>query len=654
MTIEAMMGDRAVQALGWTLLHFLWQGALVAAMLAVADALVARRSAELRYALAVSALALMIALPVLTFAGLVQETGTAGMAGTPTPTPVAQEAGMTMIVWAAQEVVGHDLRDRLARALPWLVAAWGVGVLLLSVRVVGGWAVATRLARSGRPATTSGLERSLARLCGVMRISRPVRLLESVRVEVPTLVGWLRPAILFPAATLVGLTPAQLEVVLAHELAHVRRLDYLVNLLQTAVETLLFYHPAVWWVSQKVRAEREHCCDDAAVAACGDAVAYARALTELEGLRVGAAGLAMAADGGSLLSRVGRLVGGPSARTPRASRALGGILAVLAVPALLAGLGLVAAKAQTAQDAVQPAEPAEPTSPEPSEALPAPPAPPEPAEAPAAEAELTIEQVLELAQSGVTPEYLDDMSAAGYPALSWRKLVELRSHGVGPEFVRGMAAAGYSGLTPERLVELRSQGVDPEFVKALRQQGLDKLSLSELIDLRSQGVGPEFVQELKDAGYRDLSAHTLVSLRSQGVTGEYARELKALGYEGLSTTKLISLRSQGITPEYVRELKDLGYASLSVPTLIGLRSQGVTPEYVRELKQAGYGGLSAGMLIELRSRGVTPEFVQELKDAGWGDLEPEDLIELRSQGVSGDLLRRLRRDPRPNPQPRRR
>jgi beta-lactamase regulating signal transducer with metallopeptidase domain len=648
MTIEAMMGYRAVQALGWTLLHVLWQGALVAAMLAVADAFVARRSAGLRYALAVSALALMIALPVLTFAGLVQEPGTAGIAGTPTATPVAQEAGMTMVAWAAQEVVGHDLRDRLARALPWLVAAWGLGVLLLSVRVVGGWAVATRLARSGRPATTSGLERSLARLCGVMRISRPVRLLESVRVEVPTLVGWLRPVILFPVATLVGLTPAQLEVVLAHELAHVRRLDYLVNLLQTAVETLLFYHPAVWWVSQKVRVEREHCCDDAAVAACGDAVAYARALTELEGLRVGAAGLAMAADGGSLLGRVARLVGGPSARTPRASRALGGILAVLAVPAVLAGSGLLAAKAQTAQDAVQPAEPAEPTAPEPAEALPS-----LPAEVPAAETELTIEQVLDLARSGVTPEYLDDMAAAGYPALSWRKLVELRSHGVDPEFVRGMAAEGYSGLTPERLVELRSHGVGPEFVKELREQGLEKLSLSELVDLRSQGVGPEFVQELKDAGYRDLPAHTLVSLRSQGVTGEYAKELKALGYEGLSTTKLIGLRSQGITPEYVRELKDLGYASLSVPMLLGLRSQGVTPEYVRELKEAGYSGLPAAMLIELRSQGVTPEFVQELKDAGWGDLKAEDLIELRSQGVNGDLLRRLRRAPRSEPRPRR-
>src|SRR5207245_11758159 len=107
----------------------------------------------------------------------------------------------------------------------------------------------------------------------------------SALVEVPTLVGWRRPVALLPAGTLAGLSPAQLEALLAHELAHVRRLDYLVNLGQTTAETLLFYHPAVWWVSHRMRVEREHCCDDAAVAVCGDAVGYARALAELEGLR---------------------------------------------------------------------------------------------------------------------------------------------------------------------------------------------------------------------------------------------------------------------------------------------------------------------------------------------------------------------------------
>ena len=116
-------------------------------------------------------------------------------------------------------------------------------------------------------------------------VSRPVRLLKSALVEVPTVIGWFRPVILLPAATLSGLTPGQLEAILAHELAHVRRLDYLVNAFQCLVETLMFYHPIAWWISRCIREERENCCDDLVVEVCGDRLGYARALVTLEGLR---------------------------------------------------------------------------------------------------------------------------------------------------------------------------------------------------------------------------------------------------------------------------------------------------------------------------------------------------------------------------------
>lgn len=648
MTFALSLGEGTVEALGWTLLHFLWQGAIVAAALAVADGLVSRRSATARYALAVCALAVMAVLPLSTFARLAgtprAEVATSANAGTPSSTSGPTAAAVLVAPGPEGTAV---LGQSLAPALPLLVGAWGLGVALLSARLIGGWTVAQRLARSGEPTAAAGLEEALARLCATMRVSRPVRLLESARVEIPTVIGWIRPVILFPAATLVGLTPAQLEVVLAHELAHVRRLDYVVNLLQSAVETLLFYHPAVWWVSQRVRVEREHCCDDAAVEACGDALAYARALTELEGLRVAGPGLAMAADGGSLLQRVGRLVGAPTTHGVRASRALGGVLALL-VPALVAGSGWLevrGSQAPPASDALAgQAEPKLEPKPDPEPEPEPEPEPQKPNEASAASDDLTIEHVLELSRAGVTPEYLDEMAAAGYPSLRWRELIELRSQGVDPEFVKGMAAEGYSGLSPRRLVELRAHGVSPEFARGLREQGLAKLSLSNLLQLRSQGVSPEFVKEMKAAVPEDLSTTDLVTLRSQGVSIEYVRELKALGYDGLSTTKLVSLRSQGVTPDYVRGLKELGYTELSTPMLIGLRSQGVTPEYVRGLKDAGYSGLPARVLIELRSQGVTPEFVREVKQAGYDGLAPEDLIALRSEGIGGELLRRLRRE----------
>src|SRR5207247_3840122 len=211
------------------------------------------------------------------------------------------------------------LRERLDAALPALILAWAAGVGLLSVRGLGGWAVAQRLKRSGRPVTLEAWQRGARQLCQRMRVWLPVRVCESALVEVPTVVGWLRPVVLLPVSTLAGLSPAQLEALLAHELAHIRRFDYLVNLLQTFGETLLFYHPAVWWVSHRMRVEREHCCDDLAVAAGGNATRYARALADLQGLCSDAPALAVAATGGSLFERIARLVGPPQ-HLPRTSR----------------------------------------------------------------------------------------------------------------------------------------------------------------------------------------------------------------------------------------------------------------------------------------------------------------------------------------------
>ncbi|HYE14292.1 MAG TPA: M56 family metallopeptidase [Pyrinomonadaceae bacterium] len=337
-------------AAGWALVYSLWQGALVAAAYACFSALAARAGANVRYAGAVVALALMLLLPCLT-AGLAlrspqglfsreavapegawtdsaRDRGVASRAGkehatraaTPErPSPAASVSSLRG--WA---------EERLEAALPWLVLAWLAGVVSLGSRYAGAWLLVVRLRRSAEP-VAERFEEMLARVSAGLRVSRGVRLCRSALVEVPTVVGHLRPVILVPAAALVGLTPRQLEAVLAHELAHVRRYDYAVNLLQTAVETLLFYHPAAWWLGRRARAEREHACDDAAVEATGDVLLYARALAALEQLRgaPAAPALALAADGGSLVKRIQRLVSrNRRARAPRpfAAVALGAAL----------------------------------------------------------------------------------------------------------------------------------------------------------------------------------------------------------------------------------------------------------------------------------------------------------------------------------------
>ena len=201
-----------------------------------------------------------------------------------------------------------------------MLVIWFAGVAALSLRLLGGWVVARRLATHAVRPASAELRMLATQIAGRLALDRAVSVLESSRVRVPVIVGWLKPVVLFPAATLSSLSPAQIEAILAHELAHIRRHDYLVNLLQSAVETLLFYHPAVWWASRHVRAEREHCCDDVAVEVC-DRLVYVSALSDLARMTT-AHGTALAATDGSLVRRVRRLLGadaGAAAERPARS-----------------------------------------------------------------------------------------------------------------------------------------------------------------------------------------------------------------------------------------------------------------------------------------------------------------------------------------------
>ena len=307
----------AIHTVGWALLHSLWEGALAAVALTALLAIVPSREARLRYALATATLVFMALLPLATALRF-----------------HAADPGLAL----AGHTLALRIRAGVEPALPWLVAAWGAGVTLCAILVGSRWRATRRLRTMGTRIVPEELQRVIARLAAQLRISRPVQLLASALVEVPAVIGWWRPVILVPVSVLTGgtLTPLQLDALLAHELAHVRRHDYLVNLLQTVVETLLFYHPVVWWVSAQVREEREHCCDDLAVAACGDARLYAGALLTMEQLRA-APSLALVANGGSLINRVRRLlVPVPGHAFPRW---LAGVVVGMVVLALAIGSG---------------------------------------------------------------------------------------------------------------------------------------------------------------------------------------------------------------------------------------------------------------------------------------------------------------------------
>ena len=285
-----------IDALGWTLIHFVWQGALFGLLFAGLMKTMASSSASARHAMAVGVLVLMGLAPVATFSLLAL--------GYTTPGKLL----VTPVVLSGWWV---DVESSLRGMLPWGVFAWLLGVMGLSGRLALDWMAVRRLTSYCTKPLSTELEKLAAKVRQAYQVSVHVRVLESAIVKVPLAVGWLKPVILIPPSALMGLTQRQLELILAHEFAHIRRYDHVINLYQVVLETLLFYHPVVRWVSNRVRVERENCCDDLVVAQTGDSVAYARALTELEGLRNVSPQLALSATDGQLLHRVNRLVAKP-------------------------------------------------------------------------------------------------------------------------------------------------------------------------------------------------------------------------------------------------------------------------------------------------------------------------------------------------------
>lgn len=316
----------AVSVLGWCLVHFVWQAVIVGVVYGLLRNLLPRGNP--RYLAAMLAMLVMSVCPVVTawhelsVGALPMDLAGAKVTATST---AASSANAMSASW----------RSLLDAALPWLVLAWAIGTGLLAVRVCRQWLGLRAMLRAAEKLPEwQSRARYFADRLG-LRLMVPV--LASVRVATPTLVGWLRPAVVLPLAVLARMPAAQIDLVLAHELAHLKRFDHLANLFQVVLETLFFYHPVVHWISREARNERELCCDALALRITGgERRNFVAALASLEEFRAGHGELALAASGGVLVERAWFIAGGVPERRQRHLR--GNAVLALAVAVVL-GLG---------------------------------------------------------------------------------------------------------------------------------------------------------------------------------------------------------------------------------------------------------------------------------------------------------------------------
>jgi beta-lactamase regulating signal transducer with metallopeptidase domain len=622
--LTSWLSPSLMRAVAWTLLHFLWQGAALAALAAAAMAFCSRAAA--RYTVALCALALMLAAPVVTLVVFSQNQSNDESAGAPIGrSPLSVDLAGNRASGAVESLAPGVRRNLSSWNLfPWLVEAWLAGVAFFSLRSAGGFLLLERQRRK----LSSNVSARVLEMCETLQrrlgLKWAIRYCEGEGLQAPAAIGWFRPVVFLPLRALTGLSQEQLELVVAHELAHIQRLDPFVNVFQVVVEALLFYHPAVWWLNRRIRAEREHCCDDVAISLCGNAVEYARALTLMEEWR-SVPVLAMAVNRGPLTERILRVLG---LRTLGAGMRGVGIIGsvVCLTAALVAGnalVGIAHARPVFSGMALSPqAAPAEPESPQ------------EPKPSPARPAS-SAQQAATANSATTATSYIDAMKSAGMGDLTIDELVAMKIQGVTPEYVRELHD---QGLHPDAdtLVALRVQNVTAAYIQELRGLGFNP-GPDEIIAFKVQNVNADYVRGLKEVGIQP-SPDEIIALKVQGVTPAYIKELRAAGLNP-DADQVIAMKVQGITPAYIHDLHELGLKP-DGDDLVGMKVQGVSPEYVREIQATGLkpGGDD---LIAMRVQGVTAEYIKALQAAGF-KVNVDDVVSAKVQDITPEFIEKVR------------
>jgi beta-lactamase regulating signal transducer with metallopeptidase domain len=626
------MHSGEVLALGWTLLHFCWQSTVIALLYALADRCLPQATTAVRYGVAMAMLGLMPIAAIATF--IEQEQLVVRVAQGAQPVVASQIGSLHASVvkeapFAAPAMADTELwiAGHADRMMPWIDGVWLVGVFLLALRAAGGWWRLRSLRGNAQLTAPPAIQKCFAKVIAQLRVVHPVTLRVSAEVISPMAMGIWRTSVILPLSVATSLPAEQLEAVLAHELAHIGRWDYFCNLVQTGIECLFFFHPAVWWMSRRTRELREMCCDEIAARTCADPGIYAEALLQMEEQRAKHLQLAVALHGrgGALLHRIRRVMGETTmeqrSMTGVRIAAAGLVLAGLAIaPHVAKGLRMEPTGARIVAGASTMAAGLENSSPSQLAVtgevavnatavrkL-------HPVEPDAAVSALRLPKDASGPNAGSAATLIAALAPPSNPA---PHRDEIQDEGAGgQDYLQKMQEAGYAldlNKDLDTIISLRSVGVTPEYAKAMAQAGLGVPTVHELVSLKSMGVTSEYVAGLKNSSAAPTSFHEVMSEKSLGVTPEYAKAMADLGMGTPTLHDLISMKALGIAPEYVSELKAGGLAPSDLHELITFRAVGVTPEYAKTMASAGFPGLSAHDLVSLKAQGVSPEYVSWIR-----------------------------------------
>lgn len=667
-----LLTGKIVQAICWTLLHSLWQGLLLAIITGVVMVLSKKAGSVLRYRLLSAIFIVFVIITGITFYKQLQLAEPVSVSNiiNPVQTPV-NALPVTPVQGYATPLAdeGHNMQYYIRGFVNYfdehsslIVTIWFIIFMAQCVKILSGLVHIQRIRHYKTSPVSVFWAQRIGELASRLNIKKTITLLESAIIKVPAVVGFLKPTILVPLGLLNKLSQEEVESILMHELAHIRRKDYLFNLLQCFIDVMFFFNPAILWISSLIRNERENCCDDIAINETKSKKQFIQALVSFHQYNNAIApkyAMPFATRKHKLVDRVKRIVNNNNKTlNPGEKIVLVGCLIAFGIAFVTVSNGQTdTTKKKQPQQKSSPAS----TANKPSAGA----AKPKQAQSKPTSVSvdndvkvntdvsvendnntsityaqlgyknLTVDQLIELKDHGVNEDYLKELSDAGYKNISLEKAIELRDHGVDSRFVKEVASMGYKNVSINQLMELKDHGVNIEFLHELAAYGYKNISMDEATNLRDHGVNGEYIKEFNDAGYKGLDLEKLTELRDHGVTIEFINSLRKAGVTNITVDKAIEYKDEGFDVTFLSGVRNAGYADVTVEKAMDLRNHGVSLDYISSIKKYGLSGLTLDKLMELKDHGVSPSFIEKMKAKTGSYFTADEYIRLKDGGFEG-------------------
>lgn len=686
-------------ALGWMVLHSIWQFTLIAVLAGILLFVLRHSRAQFRYQVSNAALlgCLLCALGTFTWYSshydlnkkAVMETLAEFKADTLAKPLDAQPSVLQVRPdWALPREKEKDLpatmRDYFELHLPLVLMLWLMGLAVFMFRLFGGISYAYYLRQRMNFTPDPYWIELFEGLCQKAGLRKKVQLLESALVRSPLTIGFVKPLILFPIGMINRLSEQEVEAILAHELAHIMRHDYLFNILQSLMEALFYYHPAVWWLSAQVRNEREHACDDRAIALTGNKLNYAKALVMMQEMAFMPLSPSLGFAGthkSQLRSRVLRLFSQPTFTFNAMEKWITTALVVCSLMVLAFGQrfhSFTQHYTGTKTEAFAPPRSG------------------------VWEADVKGDSIyLSISQRhhgghwtngdvyhisafiGLNPQTTEETTFrlerpagimtfkgkfdqdGGYGRFefvaneAFKKSLEqnniqdvdedLMLHcffaDFKPDYLDFLKKKGFKNIDKDELTQLAVFRLDEkavtQYLSLSEKMGRKNMDLDGLVQLRVANVSTAQIEAYAKAGYKDMDLEMVSNFSLHNVEPEFIREMNEAGFGTLDSDNMLNAKIHGITPEYVQECKRMDLGNLEFDDIVSMKIHHITPDFVAECR-AAYGKLDLDEILSIKIHQITPSFFQQCKDMGFADLDLDQAMTIKIHNITPEFVKECR------------